>query len=364
MPEKKDSGGPDKKKSGSRPRVPRKKSDRPSERKTSPPSTTSRPRSPQRPKSRPPRRSPGPRTPRQRRRAYHLIVNQLAGNTPENSLREAKRLERRLRRAGWDAIVHTAETWNDFIKAVVDALRSRPYAVVVFGGDGSVRYAASRVARAKGLLGIVPCGRFNNIFRSLYGNTDTEAALDIIRSEHQIRIDAGLANGKFFLGSLITGLIPMLLKRLGDKKLPRLTLSWSKLAARAIDDTMPRTTVLKIDTFTFKVQPLILNVQLLPYFMSLRFAPAAVPDDGRVILIYDREGTRESVMHFVRDLRKDRHQYTDGVQMVRAKRVSISNPGGQEWFMDGDLVEFTGEEITIEVLNRILRIFSNAPEKK
>jgi len=291
-----------------------------------------------------------------------LIVNQLAGNQPETSIKLAKKLDRNLKRAGHESTIHEAATWDEFTQRVIKSLRERPYALVVFGGDGSVRMAASRVARVKGLLGIIPCGQYNNIFRSLYGHNDGETALEIVRSEYQMRIDAGLANGNFFLGSLISGLVPNIIERLGVKKLPRLSMTWSKLLGHAAEDTMPQTTTLKVDTFTFKAQPLILNIHILSHLMTLRFAPAAVPDDGRVALIYDGEGTRDMVIHYLRDLKKDRYQYSDGVQILRGTRVSITPAKGRKWLIDGDEIEFSGEEIGIEVLNRILRIFSNAPE--
>lgn len=299
---------------------------------------------------------------RQHKRAYHLIVNQTAGTNPEDSLKLARKLERRLKRSGHEAILHSAVTWDEFVQEVIKALRDRPFAVVIFGGDGSVRMAASRIARAKGLLGIVPCGRFNNIFRSLYGHADSEDALEIVRSDHQMRIDAGLANGKFFLGSLVTGLIPNLIKRLGPGKLPRLTMTLSKMAARAADDTMPRTATFKVDSYTFKAQPLVLNIHLLSHLMTLRFAPVAAPGDGRVVLIYDEGGTRDKVAHYIRDLKKDRYQYAENFHMLRGHRISISPASGRTWLMDGDNIEFTGEEIGIEVLSQILRVFSNAPQ--
>jgi len=331
-------------------------------------------RPPATPKSGPPRRSPAQGRPRgnvrrpqslkskrQQKRLYHLIVNQTAGNNPENSVKLAKKLERSLKRSGHDAVLHSAVTWDEYVQEVINALRDRPFAVVIFGGDGSVRMAASRIARAKGLLGIVPCGRFNDIFRSLYGHANGEEALEIVRSDHQMRIDAALANGQFFLGSLITGLLPNLIERLDSGKLPRLTLTLSKMAARAADDTIPRTATFKVDSYTFKAQPLVLNFHLLSHLMTLRFAPVAAPGHGRVILIYDEGGTRDKVAHYIRDLKKDRYQYTENFHMLRGQRISVSPAMGRTWLMDGDKIEFTGEEIGIEVLPQILRVFSNAP---
>lgn len=299
-----------------------------------------------------------------RKKVYQLLVNRLAGRDPELALKLARRMERRFRRSDAECEIQTADTWDKFVQIANEVSRKRPYAVIVFGGDGSVRLAASRVARNKGLLGIVPCGRFNNIFRSLYGHADPDKALEIIRSPHQMRIDAGLANGNFFLGSLITGLVPIMLKNLGADKPPRLAMTWGKMAGRAADETMPQTATMKVDAYTFQAQPLILHIHLLSDLMSLHFAPAATPDDGHVVLVYDRDGTRDVVSHYIRDLKKQRYQYLDGIQMLRGQRITITPAAGRTWLMDGDKIEFAGEEIGIEVLHRIVRVFTDVPRKE
>jgi len=291
-------------------------------------------------------------------------VNRLAGRDPELALKLARRAERRFRRSDAECEIQIADTWDKFLQITNDVSRKRPYAVIVFGGDGSVRLAASRVARNKGLLGIVPCGRFNNIFRSLYGHADPDKALEIIRSPHQMQIDAGLANGNFFLGSLITGLVPIMLKNLGADKPPRLAMTWGKMAGRAADETMPQTATMKVDAYTFQAQPLILHIHLLSDLMSLRFAPVAAPDDGHLVLVYDRDGTRDIVSHYIRDLKKQHYQYQNGIQMLRGQRVTITPAAGRTWLMDGDKIEFAGEEIGIEILHRIVRVFTDVPRKE
>ncbi len=302
--------------------------------------------------------------PKRRFKRYQFVVNQLAGRDPEQSLKLARRLERRLKRRGHECTVQAAKSWDEFVQSATQAIKQRPYAVVVFGGDGSVRLAASKVARGKGLLGIVPCGRFNNIFASLYGHGSPDKALEMICSNREMRVDAGLANGTFFMGSLITGLVPVMIDRLGSNKLPRLAMTWGKMAGRAADETMPQSVTLKVDAYTFQVQPLILQVHLLPNIMSLPFAPVATPADGRLVLIFDREGTRDAVTHYIRDLKKNKYQYIDGIQMLRGERITISPASGRVWLMDGDKIEFAGEHIGIEILHRILRVFTSAPTKK
>lgn len=299
-----------------------------------------------------------------RKRMYQLIVDLTARGITEDSIKLAKKLERRLKRSGRECHLHQTQSWDEFGKQVADAVRRRPFALIIFGGDSSVRLAASRAVKGRVLLGIVPCGQNNSIFRSIYGHSDPEEALGIIKSEYQTRIDAGLANGHFFLGSLVSGLVPAMIERLGDKKLPRLAMTWSKLAANAADDSTPRDTIMKVDSYTFTAQPLILHIHLLPYFMTLCFAPVASTDDGRLILIFDQDGNREIAAHYIRDLKKNKYQYSDGVQMIRGQKINIAPAAGRKWLLDTDEVEFSGNEIAIEVLPRALRVFSHAPGDK
>lgn len=313
---------------------------------------------------RPTRRVYRPRPTPRRRRAYYFIINNAAGTGhDETAPKLAKKLEKRLHRNGWDCFTKNSSDSESFDQAVADSLQEHPYAIIVFGGDGSFRRAAAQAAKANVLIGLVPTGRHNNISLSLYGTVDQETALDTIATGHETRIDAGVANGRFFVGSLVTGLLPAMIARIGGDKLPRLAMSWGTLAGKAADDTVPLTTTIKIDAHTFQAQPRILNVHLLPHMLTLRMAPAVTPDDGRLLLIYDKDASRDTIADYVRDLKKGRYQYSDPVQLIRGRGVTISPAAGRKWLMDGDEVEFSGEDLSVEVVPSALRIFTHVPPK-
>lgn len=312
-----------------------------------------------------PRWQGGSKSPARRKKAYNLIVNKADfGPDTDLPIKLAQRLQRRLRRSKWECHTDTVDDWNDFEKVINQAIRKKPFAVIVFGGDGSVRLAASKISRAKGLLGIVPSGLHNNIFLSLFGHIDPEEALNIIRAGYQTKIDAGLANGAFFLGSLATGLLSHMIERQGTRKLPRLALSWAKMAGKAADKTVPRTMTLKMDDHTIEAQPTILNIHLLPYIFTLPIAPAACRDDGRIVMVYDENCTRDKITGFIRALKKDKYQFLEQIKMIRGNSLSISPAEGRTWMMDSEEVEFSGKEVVIEVLHRALRVFGDAPKKK
>lgn len=311
------------------------------------------------------RKTPVRKSPARRKRAYSLIINYTeCWKDPDEALRLATALQQKLKKAGWDSYLDSADDWEQFEKKVAASIRKRPYAVVIIGGDGSVRTAGARISRAKRLMGIIPCGQYNNIFHSLYGEDDPDMAIDIILDGYQRRIDAGLANGTFFIGSLVSGVIPNMMDQLGTKGYPRMAMTWGKMAGRAVDETMARSTLVKIDSFTFETQPLILQIHLLSRLMSLRFASAAGFDDGRLILVYDKKGNRELISQYIRELKKDKYQYNDGIQMIRGYRINISPAEGRKWVMDSEPVEFTGNDLIIEVLNKALRVFALNPKDK
>ncbi len=312
----------------------------------------------------PGRRPRSLRTKSKKKRIYQLVVNNSSGFGAEEFVAPAERLTGQLKRAGYDCYLRIADSYDDFAEKVSNAVRRRPFATVVFGGDGTVRVAAARVVKAKGLLGIIPCGRQNNIFRSLYGHADIDKALEIVQSEYQTRIDAGLANGHFFVGSLIGGMIPELIHKLGNKKMPRLAMTWNKLAGSAVDDTPVKSLKLTVDSFNFEADPHVIHVHLLPYVMALPFAPAAISDDGCLVALYDRGVSREDLIHYVRDLRRDKYQYTNGIVMVRGKRLILSPAAARNWMLDGDEIDFPSGELAVEVMHRVLRVFANAPVEK
>jgi len=297
-----------------------------------------------------------------KKKIFQLIVNTAAGNDDKEARRLAERFKRRAMKRGQDCYISQSTEWSQLCQMTTQAAQRRPYAVVVFGGDGTVRMAAERVVKSRGLLGIIPCGRHNNIFTSLYGQLEAEEALDILHSQYQTRIDVALANDQVFVGYLACGLVPAMIERLGDKHLPKMAMGWSKLAGHAAAETVTRVTSLKVDSYQFDAEPIILNIHLLPRLLTLPFAPAAIPDDGRMILIYDNGNKSDVLAHYVRDLKKDKYQYHDSIQLVRGRRISIRPALGRKWIIDGDPVEFERDELSIEVLHQALRIFTYAPD--
>ena len=93
--------------------------------------------------------------------------------------------------------------------AVRDALDAGMRSFVVAGGDGSVHHVAQALVSTEGVLGVVPIGSVNHLARDLQVPIDDwRAAFEIAVKGRVRQIDVGLANGRYFINSVMLGLYP------------------------------------------------------------------------------------------------------------------------------------------------------------
>jgi diacylglycerol kinase family enzyme len=83
-------------------------------------------------------------------------------------------------------------------------------AVVVGGGDGSIRTVASVLAGSGVVLGILPLGTRNHFARDLGIPADLDAAVAVIAGGHTHPVDVGDVNGETFINNSSIGVYPYL----------------------------------------------------------------------------------------------------------------------------------------------------------
>src|SRR6202035_2250089 len=102
-------------------------------------------------------------------------------------------------------------------------------AVVVGGGDGSIRTVASVLAGSDVPLGIIPLGTLNHFARDLRIPVFADRAVAVIASGEQRYVDVGEINGKIFINNSSIGIYPYLvLERERRRRRKRLS-KWSAI---------------------------------------------------------------------------------------------------------------------------------------
>ena len=130
----------------------------------------------------------------------------------------------KLQRAGLPiSSVHHLSSGTELPSALDRVVDEGHDLVVVGGGDGTVSYAAGRLAAAGAVLGVLPLGTANDLARTLEIPADLAGACAAVVDGKVVDIDLGRVNGQPFLNVASVGLSvgvteslsPRLKRRLG-----------------------------------------------------------------------------------------------------------------------------------------------------
>lgn len=163
----------------------------------------------------------------------HAIVNGRAGSVlglDHAALKE--RLLTALGEAGNQVKVEIVDP-VDLNAAIARALAEEPDAVIVGGGDGTIRSAATLLKDSESALGILPLGTLNRLARDLSIPLDLEQAARALAHAEIRHIDMAEVNGRPFTCNALLGLPPIYSrqrqKQRGQPLVPRLRAYFSVL---------------------------------------------------------------------------------------------------------------------------------------
>lgn len=112
-----------------------------------------------------------------------------------------------LRGRGLEPVVHLVEP-RELDAAIRSTDPGRAGLLVIGGGDGSIRAAASHAADHNIPLAILPMGTMNLFAKDLGVDLDPSVAADSLASGTIERVDLGEVNGHMFLHSAVLGVVP------------------------------------------------------------------------------------------------------------------------------------------------------------
>lgn len=107
-------------------------------------------------------------------------------------------------------LVQGEEIRDNAEHALAEAQQGRIDAVVVGGGDGTIRTVASVLAGTGVPLGVLPLGTLNHFAKDLGIPAELAAAAGVIADGHTRRIDLGEVNDEIFINNSSLGIYPYL----------------------------------------------------------------------------------------------------------------------------------------------------------
>ncbi len=283
-----------------------------------------------------------------------LIVNPVAKRG--RSIILAQRAQRRLIEKRWDCDLLISESGDHIRKLTEKAIAKNYDAIAIAGGDGSIHYAIQVLANTSIPLGIIPCGRGNDLVRALKIPYNPEEAAEIIAQNRIKKIDLGfvsaskLIGSRYYCGIVTCGFdseVAAFAHR--HRNIPG---GWFGYVGAALillaRFNFPEIQV-QSEKFDFKGHVLLVATANCPaYGGGLWIAPTAQIDDGLLHVCIIRKTSKIRIFLLLPTVFTGKHVLEPEVSLHAFKSVRIESEEPLALYADGEPIGTTPAEIRVE----------------
>ncbi len=295
-------------------------------------------------------------------RSFAFLVNPHSGGgaAPEAVVPVA----RALRDAG--AVVDvTYSPGPAAMAALVEEAVAAGHVVVSVGGDGMLASLAGLVARADGVLGIVPAGRGNDFARMLGIPDDAAGQARVLLEGTERRVDLLDDGGHLVAGSVYAGVDARAAAKVDTmKRIPK-PAQYPLGGLWALATYSPGRFRVEVDGVADHYAAATVVVANSAFYgKGMKIAPGAVVDDGLAEVVIVEAASRWALMRAMPSLYDGSHVTRDEVTVLRGKRITVAadSPVPVEVGGDGEPLGFLpgldAEPRVIEVAPGALRILA------
>lgn len=282
-----------------------------------------------------------------------LIVNPTSGR--ERAVEHVQLLSEGLRR-GYDSVeVVLTQGDGDAHAAARTAVGDGCGAIFVAGGDGTLNEAVNGLWAAGALdevrIGVVPLGTGNDFATALDVPMEIEAAIEVLLRGREVRVDAGVVNGKLFLNTSGGGYVA----EVSLAVTPQLKTIAGRLAyliggAQALLDYDPVRATVTAEPGDFRVGLglyafAVCNSRLIGGGRLI--APYAIIDDGLLDLCLIEAMTAIEFVALVRKVADGEHVSDPRVRYVQAASITIELERETAINTDGEVLRATRCEYSV-----------------
>jgi YegS/Rv2252/BmrU family lipid kinase len=231
---------------------------------------------------------------------------------------------------------------------------------VVLSGDGLIGAIGGAMAGTEIPLGIVPCGRGNDLARVLGIPEDPEAAVEVLLAGHSRRIDVGEVNGKRFLGIASVGFDSEANRRANETRLLKGNLVYAYAALVSLARWKPARFTIRVDDERLRLTGYtVAAANSGVYGGGMRLAPDAQLDDGEFDVVSVGAVGKLRFVGNLPKVFKGTHVEKDEVRVFRASHLELTASRPFDVYADGE--RLTELPATLRVLPGALDVLVPAP---
>ncbi len=209
--------------------------------------------------------------------------------------------------------------------------------VAAWGGDGTVNEVGSVLAFGPIPLLIIPSGSGNGLASELGLPRRAADTLELLRTGHDRRIDAGEIDGRLFFNVAGIGLDARVAQRFAENRLRRGFLRYLQFTAQELFNDPPDAHVIATESEVIRARTMLIAIANgRQYGNGALIAPSARLDDGRLEVVVIRQRSPIEALFQVPRVFAGQIERVRGVTTRSAERVRIDGSGAVVFHVDGE----------------------------
>ena len=226
-----------------------------------------------------------------------------------------------------------------------EALARGARQVAACGGDGTVHEVVNGLANSDAILGIVPCGRGNDLARALGLSRDVKDVVNTLVHGVDRAIDLGKVGDRFFATVASLGFDTAVAQRARSQRIGFLTralevggtVSYGLTVLRTLFGYRSPFVRLRGDFGVFEGRVLLAATANAPFYGSgIKIAPDAIVDDGMLDVCIVANVSRWTVLRMFLSAYSGAHVGHSAVRVVRTRTLQIESDDSLWIFADGE----------------------------
>ncbi len=219
--------------------------------------------------------------------------------------------------------------------------------VAACGGDGTVHEVVNGLANSDAVLGVVPCGRGNDLARALGLSKDLKDVVNTLVHGVDRAIDLGKVGDRFFATVATFGFDTAVAQRMQNQGAGFLTrvlevggkVSYGLTVLRTLFGYRSPFVRLRGDFGVFEGRVLLAATANAPFYGSgIKIAPDAIVDDGVLDVCIVADVSRWTVLRMFLSAYSGAHVGHSAVRIVQTRTLQIESDDSLWIFADGESV--------------------------